>query len=302
MQESLLLSHIYARSGGLPAPIAVGPGDDCAVLDVSRANAAALLVTVDQLVEGRHYVPEASLDLVARKAVARSVSDIAAMAGRPLCGFATGALRAGFEGGNALFDAMARWARRWECPLAGGDIAEVDGPTVLTVTVIGEAHALRGPVLRSGARPGDTVYVTGRLGGSLGSGRHMTFEPRVAEGAWLAETLGERLHAMLDVSDGLGRDGGRLADASRVRVELRADRLPRHDDVPEWTSAAADGEDYELVFAASGPVPDACPLTGTPITAVGEVREGRGCVIVTPGGETIDASELGWDHGRGAAT
>lgn len=300
--ESELLAHIYARSRGLPPPIALGPGDDCALLRLApgRSGSADLLVTVDQLVEGRHYdLATTPVDLIARKLVARGVSDIAAMAGCPASAVATGALRDGFADANALFDALARWAAAWGCPVAGGDIASVAGPTVLTMTVFGEPHPERGPVLRSGARPGDGVYVTGALGGSFASGRHLTFEPRLREANWLASTLGPSLHAMMDISDGLGRDAGRLAAASSVRIELDASAIPRHPGVRDWRAAASEGEDYELLFAAQGDVPDRCPETGVPITRVGAVGEGAGC-LVRDGGALVDVSALGWDHGGSA--
>lgn len=300
MRESELLSHIYARSKGLPAPIVVGPGDDAALLEFPAAGGpASVLVTVDQLVEGRHYDPSrASVDAVARKAVARSVSDIAAMGGRPTCALATAALRDGYADADRLFDAMARWAAHWGCPLAGGDIASVAGPTVLTVTVLGAPHPTRGCVLRSGARAGDALYVTGRLGGSLASGRHLSFEPRLREGAWLCDRLGERLHAMIDVSDGLGRDAARLAEASGVRIELDASRLPLYPDAGGWRRAIAEGEDYELLFAA--PLEDALSAAGEAgalLTRVGTVAAGSGCFVRTPEGGLEDAAALGWDHG-----
>ncbi|MCA9311688.1 MAG: thiamine-monophosphate kinase, partial [Phycisphaerales bacterium] len=241
--ETELLRHIYRRSADLAGHpcIALGPGDDAALLHLP----AATLVTVDQLVEGRHYRPDLDVDLVARKAVARSVSDIAAMGGRPLAGFATACLRSDFREADHLFDRMSHWARCWAAPLAGGDIATGPGPTVLTVTMLGELPDGVPPVLRSGARAGDRVVVTGALGGSLASGRHARFEPRLAEAAWLQTHA--RPTAMLDISDGLGRDAGRLAEASGVRIVLEAARLPRHAEVADWRRAASDGEDYELL-------------------------------------------------------
>lgn len=294
--EADLLRHIAARSADLhgSGPIEVGPGDDAAVL---RFGGEQLLLTVDQLVEGRHYVPEStSVDLMARKAIGRSVSDIAAMGGTPLAALATGALRDGFAYGDELFDHMARWGRRWGCPLIGGDIATVDGPTVMTVTVIGRAHPERGPVLRSGARAGDGVYVTGALGGSFASGRHLTFEPRLAEAQWLCATLGQRLHAMMDISDGLGRDGARIAAASGARLEIQPQRIPLHAGVQTWAQGAGEGEDYELLFTAEGEVPPRTP-GGAPITRIGSVVEGTGCVLLRPNEQPIDASEMGWNHG-----
>jgi len=307
MRESELLAHIYARSAELRArfpQVVVGPGHDCAAV---AAPGGPLLLKVDQIVSGRHYrpFPATPLDLIARKAVARAVSDIAAAGGSPLAAMAAAALPADFAHANELFDAMSRWAAHFGCPLVGGDIAAL--PTgqiaaVLSVSVVGSPHPVRGPVLRSGARPGDGIYVTSRLGGSLekstGLGRHLTFEPRLVESRWLCDTLGAGLHAMMDVSDGLGRDGGRLAKASGVRIRIDAGAIPRHEGVPDWRTAAAGGEDYELLFAAAegAALPAACPATGTPITRIGTALAGTGCVVADAGKE-IDVSEMGWEHG-----
>lgn len=302
MNESRLLRRIAERSTGLGPDVVVGPGDDCAVV---RVGGGLLLLTVDHVVEHRHYVGPlvggpTPLDLVARKAVARSVSDVAAMAGTPRWALATAALPPGFPDGVAgeLFEALRAWAERFGCPLVGGDIASTvaGAPVVLTVTVGGAPHAARGPVLRSGARAGDWVWMTGHLGGSLPSGRHLTFEPRVREGAWLAGELGERLHAMIDVSDGLGRDATRMAEASGVRVELDGRRFPLHE--PLSPTAARDGEDYELLFTAAegAELPRACPETGTAVTRIGRVVAGSGCVIEDVGGTLWNAAELGYEH------
>jgi len=291
VRESDLLQHIYRRSEDLPeGAIVLGPGDDCAVLEGGQ------LVTVDQLVEGRHYETGASLDLIARKAVGRAVSDIAAMGGTPACGFASAALRSGFDSADELFDLMSRWAREFGCPLAGGDISSVDGPTVLGLTIVGRAHVSRGPVLRSGAHAGDGVYVTGRIGGAVRSGRHLEVTPRVAEGAWLCETLGERLHSMIDLSDGLGRDASRVGVASGVLLELDSSLIPLHEDAGDVRAAIAEGEDYELLFTASGSVEHACSQTGTPVTRIGSVVEGEPGSALRLDGETIRTDDAGWDH------
>lgn len=304
MRESELLSHIYTRSADIAARyphVAVGPGDDCAVVR-APGGGALLLVTVDQLVEGRHYRADATpVDLIARKVVARSVSDIAAMAGSPSWALATGALPRDFPDPRALCDALHRWAEHWSCPMIGGDIASTDGPAVLTVTVAGVLHPDRGPVLRSTARPGDLLWVTGRLGGSLqpdGAGRHLTFEPRLDEARWLCDTLGDRLHAMIDLSDGLGIDAGRIAAASGVAIEIDADAVPLAEGVTDPRRAIADGEDYELCFTtpACARLPDACPATGTQLTQIGRVTQGRGCSLRHADCRTEDASRAGWDH------
>ncbi len=294
MRESDLLQHIYDRSRGLPDHVLVGPGDDSAIL---RIGAERLVVTTDQLVEARHYDPSSTpLERIAHKAVARSLSDLAAMAADPLAGLATAAIGPASPDPDRLFDEMARIARDYGAPLVGGDISAVDGPTVLTVTLLALLPEGRQAPLRSGARAGDAVYVSGAIGGALHSARHLTFEPRLKEARSLANTLTDRLHSMIDISDGLGRDAARIAKASNVRIEIDAASVPLHDDATDILSALSEGEDYELLFTATGDVPNICPDTAVPITRIGEVTEGDGGAIRLPTAEFIDAADLGYDH------
>lgn len=301
MRESELLGHIYERSRGLVAAgarVLVGPGDDCAVVEVGGGvGGGQLLLKVDQVVEGRHFVAGTAIDLIGRKAVARTVSDIAAMGGTPTVGLCGAVLPSGFAEGDALFDAVSRWAMAFGCPLVGGDISMLGGgqagPLALGMTVVGRVHATRGAVLRSGAMVGDGVYVTGRLGNSFASGRHMTFTPRVKEAARLCAELGERLHAMMDISDGLGRDAGRMCVASGVGMEIGAADVPRNADCATWERAVSEGEDYELLFTAAGAVMRECE--GTMVTRVGTVVQGAGVVVVADG-KRIEAGEMGWEH------
>ncbi len=284
MRERELLDAIRARSSGLAlsgAELLVGPGDDCAVVRVGGEN---LLVTVDQLVEGRHYEPGTELDLVARKAIARSISDIAAMAGEPMWTTATGLLPDGFARGDELFEAMKRWAEHWGAPLIGGDIAFGPGPLVLTVTVVGRCEGP--PLLRSGARAGDGVFVSGPIGGSLASGRHLSFEPRVDAGR-AARDAGAT--ALIDLSDGLGLDAQRVGEMSGVRLRVDADAVPTHEDAGGWREAFSAGEDYELLACG--------PTRPEGFTRIGGVVAGEpGAVIVAQGSEH-EAGSLGWDHG-----
>ncbi|MBA4028098.1 MAG: hypothetical protein C0475_02975 [Planctomyces sp.] len=316
VQENDLLESIRAGFATACPHVLIGPGDDCAAVRAPGpwgGAGAVELITTDQVIGGRHVDEQAAVELIARKAVARSVSDIAAMAGTPRWCVAAGALPAGMpqERAVALCAAIARWGERFGCPVVGGDIAAVPAGSamVLTATVGGWAHPTRGPVRRDGARVGDGVWVSGRIGASLVSGRHMTFEPRVGTAAWLAEALGARLRAMIDVSDGLGIDAARVGRASGVRVRVELDRVPMNPEVGPGRAArlaaCGDGEDYELLFTAAGDaaLPAADPQ-GVPITRIGAV-EGlddvtrAGAVIVLEGGVEIDASGLGWEHGRG---
>lgn len=292
MKERALLSRIAERSADLASAyghVLVGPGDDCAVI-APHAHPHPLLLTTDHLVQHRHYDDDLPLELIARKAILRSVSDIAAMAGTPSWALATALLPVGYQHADELFDHMARFARQFGCPLVGGDIATLppdsQGPISLTVTVGG--HAMR-PILRSGAKVGDHVYVTGPLGGSLRNHRHALATPRVE----LARQLAPSIHAMIDLSDGLGIDAARLARASNVRIELDAGAIPIHPDADDLNAALSDGEDYELLFTAppGAGIPDA-------ITRIGRVAHGEpAAILITPDGAHRDVSAQGFEHG-----
>ncbi len=292
MNESHLLNLIESRSRGLAlagAELLVGPGDDAAV--VRPLGGDRLVLTVDQLVEGRHYEAGTSLDLVARKAVARSVSDIAAMGALPVWAMATGLLPEGFAQGDELFSALHRWANTFECPLIGGDIATGPGPMALTVTVCGQMETGHEPKLRSGAKVGDEIWITGPVGNSFASGWHLSFEPRVEIGR-SASALGD-VHAMIDLSDGLGRDAGRVGRASGVVLEIDASKIPLRAGSKDWRTAVGEGEDYELLIVGKGLAGKLDGLIGP----IGVITKGEpGALIVDAGGVRHDASEMGWDH------
>lgn len=303
MRESDFHKHIESRAGrgaGFPAHVLVGPGDDCAVLDLPGDSFQ--LITTDQLIAGKHYdSTTASVEQIARKALARSISDIAAMCGVPSAVVCT----ACFSDEDAplapeLYDAMQRWAERFACPLVGGDFAR-GSQTLLTTTVLGTApKAAPGPILRSGVRAGDRLWVTGRIGSSLETGHHLSFEPRIRAGLELRERLGQDLHSAIDVSDGLGRDAARLARASRVRIVIEAADVVLRVATRSVEQSVSDGEDYELLFATA---PDAeLPARlhdGTEVTCIGRAdsdqREGR-ALLRMGDGSLLDMADMGWDH------
>lgn len=314
MRESELLSHIanIAAHQARQYPfVALGPGDDCAL--VRSPSGDPLLLTVDNVVEGRHFTPETPVDLIARKAIARSISDIAAMGARPLCALAAAVLPTDYPHARELASAIHRWGEFFRCPVVGGDVSSADGPLVISVTVVGtspETSTDSGswrPLTRSGARAGDELWLTGPLGASLASGRHLRFTPRINEGLVAAHS--PLVHAMIDLSDGLGRDAARMAEASGVRITLDASRLPRTSECRAWLGACRDGEDYELLIAAApelrtnhaGVIPAAAglppvPLIG-PIGLVSAIddRHPAECTIFTPDGPH-DAASMGWEH------
>lgn len=312
MKEFDLLAQIYEQQKGMPGDrVLIGPGDDMASV-LLRAG-SPVLAAVDQLVAGRHFRLDATpMNLVGRKAVARSLSDIAAMAARPVAALAAVVIpQDDFTEDQALelFAGMRELAAEYDCPLVGGDIAFGDGPLVCTVTVLAEPGPTGAVVRRSGAQAGDLIYVTGSLGGAVNSetglGRHLTFAPRIALAAALVADV--PVHAMIDISDGLGRDLDHIAEMSGIVATIEAERLPLTAGC-DWRQALSDGEDYELCFtvAAEARVPD--ELLDVPISCVGQCEKvaplGAGektrprTAVITPDGRTLDAADFGWEHGR----
>ena len=278
--------------------IIVGPGDDAAV--IRSATGELSLLTVDQLVEGRHFTSDTDINLIARKAIARSVSDIAAMGGIPSWALAAGVLPKDYQHSDELFDALSRWAKHWDCPLIGGDIAthgSTDHPLTLSITVGGAMNQGANPILRSGAQPGDQLYITGPLGDSFKSNHHLNFEPRVAVGQWASKN---NAHAMMDISDGIGRDSHSIAVASNVRIEIDAAKVPKNTGCKDWKQAVSEGEDYELLIVLD-PKADIASAPHKLLGPIGTVRacnpnEKPGSTIVDPGGVSHDGERLGWDH------
>jgi thiamine-monophosphate kinase len=235
--------------------VLVGPGDDAAVLTPSTSD---LLVTTDMLMEGSCFrLAEAGPVRVGRKAMAVNLSDIAAMAGRPIAAFVSVGLPRsnGREIAESLFQGMRDVADHFDTAIAGGDTNSWDSGLVISITIVGHSSG-RGPVLRKGALPGDWLFVTGPLGGSI-RGKHLDFTPRVTEALRLHGIV--HLHAMIDISDGLGADLGKLCAESRCGALVRADDVPITDAAREMADSAmspldhalADGEDFELLLAVS---------------------------------------------------
>ncbi|MCI0458131.1 MAG: thiamine-phosphate kinase [Gemmataceae bacterium] len=235
--------------------VLLGPGDDTAALRLTPG--APCLITTDMLLEGSCFLlDQAGPYRVGRKAMAVNLSDIAAMAGRPVAAFvAVGLPR---RGGRTLAEELYRGLREvadaFDTALAGGDTNSWDGALVISVTLVGEATE-RGPVTRAGARPGDWLLVTGPLGGSI-LGKHLDFTPRVREA--LALHAAAPLHALIDISDGLAADVWHICQESDCGAVLRAESIPISDDarrMNDGTSpldhALGDGEDFELVCAVA---------------------------------------------------
>jgi thiamine-monophosphate kinase len=302
MKELELIDWIRQQVKLDPAVVAVGPGDDCAELLV---GAEKLLVTTDQVLDGVHFVlAEHGPEAAGRKAMARNLSDVAAMAAVPLAAVATVALpRDMIEADvHEMHRGMRLLGEQFHCPIVGGDISIWPGPLAISMTVMARPSGVR-PLLRSGARAGDAVCVTGSLGGGWAGQRHLTFTPRLAE----ARTLASRynIHAMIDLSDGLASDLGHICRASGVGATINAPAVPVHEDArlsrPDdpLTAALCDGEDYELLFTLPADQADAVvkdrPLAGL-VRRVGTMTAGPGIELLDAQGQSRPMPAGGWEH------
>lgn len=231
---------------GLPEGrnMVIGPGDDCAVVQAPGAR-ELLLLKIDCVVEGIHYLATENPERVGWKAICRALSDIAAMGGEPLHAlvniFSPADKPVAYWQG--FYKGLSKAAKRFEVGVVGGETSRAPAAAV-SITLVGRVEPGR-LIPRSGGQAGDLLFVTGTLGGSL-AGKHLDFVPRMAEGRWLGAHGYAR--AMMDLSDGLASDLPRLAAASKCGFELQTDTLPRSRGCT-ISQALSDGEDYELLLA-----------------------------------------------------
>ncbi len=284
--EDLLLGKILK---GLPASkdLVLGPGDDCAVV---RTNGGFQLLKTDCIAEGVHFQRAHDPARVGWKALCRPLSDIAAMGGEPGQALITIFSPPDLEEGYwvEFYKGIRKAARKFGVCIAGGEMSRQPNGIAVAVALTGTVPGGRF-VARSGGRPGDLLFVTGRLGGSI-SGHHLDFVPRLNEGRWLAGTA--RANAMMDLSDGLGGDLPRLAGASGCGFDVDLASLPLRGGA-DTTGALTDGEDYELLFAISpgraasllAKWKEAFPRT--PLTRIGSLNAMGRAPKGWPGG---------WDH------
>lgn len=242
--EEALVARLVAGLTHGPSVIA-GPGDDCAAIALSDDRWQ--LLKTDSLVESVHFAPGTDPILVGKKAINRALSDIAAMGGRPDHALVSLALDEGREVAEVegWYAGMTEAARIFECDIVGGETTRLPGSgAVITISLTGSV-APADCVLRSGAKVGDGIWVTGRLGGSFASGRHLDFTPRLREAQWLVRHA--KPTSMMDLSDGLGSDLPRLAAASGLGYEVDPAAIPCHEGIT-IDQAISEGEDYELLF------------------------------------------------------
>ena len=310
MNEFEVIRRISRKLPQTPPEVLVPIGDDCAVL---RLGDRSWALASDMLVCGHHFKGWATPEDVGYKAVAVNVSDVAAMGGTPRFVLASG----GAADPETTLRCMRGVLEACEAfgvyPL-GGDTTRAEALTV-DVAILGQLDAK--PVLRSGARPGDLLAVTGELAASAAGllslesedsgpqrlvNKHLRPEPRVEEGR-AASRLG--VGAMIDLSDGLASDARHLCERSRVGCRVDLDLLPVAADTRSFLTslghepeivAATGGEDYELLISAPQPVMEGlAESVGMPVTAIGEVTDGAAGVVFVRGGEVVEGLS-GWDH------
>jgi thiamine-monophosphate kinase len=304
--ESQLIARLRERIPPHPL-VRLGPGDDAAVLRLAGVDECVM--TVDLLTDRVDFeLDRVDPRHVGRKALAVNLSDLAAMAARPLAGVVALALPrvGGLDLAIQLYEGLLPLAERFSLAIAGGDTNSWDGPLVISITLIGEVTP-RGPLLRSGARPGDQIVVTGGFGGSI-LGRHLDFEPRVDEALLLAERYD--LHAGIDVSDGLSVDLAHVVEESGCGAVLDLDAVPIAPDARRLAEqldngttaldhALGDGEDFELILAV--PPDEAArmlaeqPLT-VPLARIGQFVAEPGLWQTDRRHGRRELAPRGWEH------
>jgi thiamine-monophosphate kinase len=325
--ERVLLGRIRSRAArSRLSGLRLGIGDDCALLAPTPGQEIA--VTTDLSIAGRHFHLEWHRpEVVGHRTLARGLSDLAAMGAKPLAAFvslglpaqltsSTGSEKAWIE---RFFDGFLALADRHRTPLAGGDLAQ--SPLAMADVVLVGAVPAKRALLRSGARAGDLLYVTGHLGGaaaglaSLGRlagtskrprrlkesleeslAAHLYPEPRIAQGLWLQRR--RIATAAIDLSDGLSTDLTHLCEESHTAAEVDAGQLPIHP-ASSLADALHGGEDYELLFTAPPELALPGSVSGVPLTRIGRMvrrRAGRPLIALLTGNRVQALHSQGWEH------
>ena len=290
--ETDLLNKLFPLLG-THSDLIVPPGDDCAVFRSGNQN---LAVTVDQVIESKHYLAGTPAHLVGRKLMARNVSDIAAMGGTPK--FALMSSASSDKGEEWLLEfhkGLIEEGNKFGVSLIGGDLASSRLDTVGSLTLIGEIGG--SGVLRSGAGNGHSIFVSGSLGASFESEHHLNFTPRLAEGHFLKDYAS----AMIDITDGLLIDLKRVCQASGLGAVLNLEKIPLRDHLGNTLQKAlTDGEDYELLFAVkeekSESLKNDWPFS-TKLTMIGSFSDLQTEKIISESGEDlVEKYGEGFDH------
>jgi thiamine-monophosphate kinase len=326
--EKALIAQIRRRAeAGRNAAVLNGIGDDCAVMRMSRRfrKSVDTLVTTDFSLEGIHFRREwHSPESIGHRCLARGLSDMAAMGGEPVAAFLSLALPRSVSPSwiNRFTNGLLSLAERYSVALAGGDTAESPGGILADIVVVGAVPKGKA-ILRSGARPGHRIYVSGELGGSAAAvwkmqkmrkdkksirklnsrefPRHFFPDPRIELGRVLREK--GLASAMIDTSDGLSTDLAHICQESGVGAEIREELTPRARAGSPLQEVDLDlalhgGEDYELLFTASRSKRIPPRIAGVPVTEIGHITRGRKIFLVKRSGVGSELKPQGWEHFR----
>ncbi|MDP8216377.1 MAG: thiamine-phosphate kinase [Candidatus Kaelpia imicola] len=284
-----LLTSLFKDDRGL-----IGIGDDAAVLPYKEGE--NLLFTTDTIIEGRHFVKDRlSPYYIGRKAMAVNISDIAAMGGEPLYAVVNlGIKRLDKSFVSNIYKGIKNIAERYGIKIVGGDTVK-SSSLFLAVAMIGKVKSGR-LLTRSGAKTGDTIYVTGTIGGATSSSKHYKFNPRLKEAQWLSRNF--KINSMIDVTDGLILDLSRLCRASNKGAILDKRLIPLSTGAASFSSAVKEGEDFELLFTASkkSNIPGSIPGCGLKVRSIGNIIGKRDRILIQEAGRVREVKVGGYDH------
>jgi thiamine-monophosphate kinase len=311
--ERKLIQQIRRSARGGES-VVTGIGDDCAVLSVPPGH--ELLVTTDFTIEKVHFRRDWHRpELVGRRCLTRGLSDIAAMGGEPRAAFLSLAVPGDVpqKWVDRFLKGLLDLAEEFKVPLAGGDTAQSAGGIQADIVVVGSVPRGKA-VLRSGAKAGERIYVTGELGGSaaalarleeskpLGAEyvRHFRPQARVAVGQWLRQQ--GVASAMIDVSDGLSTDLEHICQESHVGAEIEAEAIPRAQVGLGKKRVALElalhgGDDYELLFTSAAAIPS--EVEGVRVTRIGRTTQSAGMRLIGADGKARRLAAAGWEHFKG---
>ena len=284
-----LLSSMFKYPKGI-----MGIGDDTAVLPYK--NGESLLFATDTIIENRHFIKnKLSPYYIGRKAMAVNISDIAAMGGEPLYAVVNlGIKKLDKIFISKLYRGIKNIARKYNIKIVGGDTVKSDY-LFLAVSIIGKVKNNR-LLIRSGAQVGDAIYVTGTIGGAVSSSKHYKFNPRLREAQWLNNNF--NINSMMDTTDGMILDLGRLCKASKRGAILDRSTLPISPRVKNFNKALEEGEDFELLFTVSSEfdIPKYIPESNTKVTCIGSIIDKEGRVFMKEAEGIRKIKLRGYDH------